>query len=253
MDKYTAVQTLLASVVSAREEKEIMPKMKQTPGNVLSSLLQKYDLNYNRLAKAIGLSSAMIRLIVRDESPISASVAYRLAKFFKTKPEFWLALQLDFDCAQAAEDKKLAKALEKITTVDKATFERKPRAKKQGTGKAAKPASKGRAAKKPAKKAAVAKKTAGKRAKPAAKAATPKSAQKKTAGATAAKKTPSVKRGRPAEKTAAKPSAPVKKAPPVVKPAAAKPEQKPVTAQPAPPPQPRPVFNPDPVINEPEI
>jgi addiction module HigA family antidote len=165
----------------AREEKFIMPRMKQTPGNVLCSLLKKYDLNYNRLAKAIGLSSAMIRLIARDESPISASVAYRLAKFFKTKPEFWLALQLDFDCTQAAEDKKLAKALEKITTVDKATFERKTRAKKTQSAKAAKPAPKGRTAK-----AAAAKKTK-KETQPK------KDAQKKTA----------VKRGKPAAKAAA--------------------------------------------------
>jgi addiction module HigA family antidote len=240
--------------------------------------LNKYDLNYNRLAKAIGLSSAMIRLIARDESPISASVAYRLAKFFKTKPEFWLALQLDFDCSQAAEDKKLIKALEKIITVDKATFERKPRAKKQGSAKAPKPAPKGLAAKAAAAKAAASKKTsakagakkaaakkapAGKRGRPAGKAAAKGAKiQKKTAGkrvakATAVKKAPAVKRGRPtakaaAGKTAAKPAAAVKKAPPAVKPAV---EQKPVAVQPAPQPQPqaRPAFDFDSIINEPEI
>jgi addiction module HigA family antidote len=221
--------------------------MKQTPGNVLNSLLQKYDLNYNRLAKAIGLSSAMVRLIARGESPISASVAYRFAKFFKTKPEFWLALQLDFDCAQAAEDKKLAKALEKIITVDKITFERKPRAKKQGTAKAAKPASKGRAAKpaaakKTTKKDAASPKAAGKRGKPAAKAAASKDAQKKTAGKTAAKKAPVVKRDRPAEKAAPRPAAPK-----------AKPEQRPAVVQPMPPPQPQPVSNPDSGVDEPKI
>ena len=72
-----------------------MPKSTQTPGTALSALLKKYKLNYNRLAKAIGLSSAMVRLIARDENPVSAPVAFRLAKFFKMKPEYWLSLQTD--------------------------------------------------------------------------------------------------------------------------------------------------------------
>ena len=165
-----------------------MPKTKQTPGAALSELLKKHGLNYNRLAKAVGLSSAMIRLIARDENPVSASVAFRFAKFFKMKPEFWLALQVEFDLAKTTNNKKLARELKDIPTVDKATFERKPRtvkagktAKKAGAKKTAtkgasargrKPAAKKAAAKKPAKTAG------GKRGKPAAARAKP---EKKTA------------------------------------------------------------------------
>ena len=112
-----------------------MPRIKQTPGTALNALLKKHDLNYNRLAKAIGLSSAMVRLIARDENPVSASVAFRLAKFFKTKPEFWMSLQMDFDIAAAAKDKKLAREIKDIPTVDKARFERKPRTTKPRTDK----------------------------------------------------------------------------------------------------------------------
>jgi addiction module HigA family antidote len=149
---------------------------KQTPGTALNALIQKHGLNYNRVAKVIGLSSAMVRLIALDENPISSQVAFRLAKFFKNKPEYWLALQMEFDISQSANDKKLAKILKDIPTVDKATFERKKKAKK---------------AVKPVKKAKPAKK---------AKAAKPKAAKAKTTGA--------AKRGRPAKsgKPAAKQS-----------------------------------------------
>jgi addiction module HigA family antidote len=215
------------------KEIKSMAKIKQTPGTALSALLKKYNLNYNRLAKAIGLSSAMVRLIARDENPVSAAVAFRLAAFFKMKPEFWLSLQTEYDLAKTVADKKLAKALKDIPTVDKATFERKKKAKK--TTKAAKPAGKkGRTAK--AKKTAKAapKKTTVKAKKPTtvkkttkAKAPAKKAAPKKAAKAPAKK---------PAKPAAVKPAQAPKKAAPakpaVVKPAPAKPAPvvKPVSA-----------------------
>jgi len=208
-----------------------MAKVKQTPGTALNALLKKHGLNYNRLAKAIGLSSAMVRLIARDENPVSASVAFRLAKFFKTKPEFWLALQMEFDNAKAAQNKKLAKALKDIPTVDTATFERKPRTTKAKSAKKAKPA---RGKKAAAKSKTAAKSTAKSAAsKKAAKAAAPKKSAKKTA-----KKPRSVK----APKKAAK------KAPAVT----VKPEPKPAAVQPAPTVH-QPSVPPETKINEPQI
>jgi addiction module HigA family antidote len=210
-----------------------MAKLKQTPGTALNALLKKNGLNYNRLAKAIGLSSAMVRLIARDENPVSASVAFRLAKFFKTKPEFWLVLQMNFDSAKAAQDKKLAKALKDIPTVDKATFERKPRTTKAKAAKKAKPARGKKAAAKPK---AAAKKTVAKKA-------AKKAAPKKTAKVAAAKsvKKPAKKAPKKAAVKAVKaPAAP--KAPPVV---TVKPEPTPPVHQPSVPPETP--------INEPQI
>ena len=103
---------------------------KQTPGTALKILLGKHGLNCNRLAKAINMSNAMVRLLVLDKSPVSIAAAYRLAKFFKTKPEYWLMLQMQYDLAKAAKDKKLAKELSEITNVDNYTFVRKPHAPK---------------------------------------------------------------------------------------------------------------------------
>jgi addiction module HigA family antidote len=112
-------------------------KNNQSAGTVLKDLLEKHDLNCNRLAKAINMSNAMVRLIVLDKSPVSLSAAFRLARFFKTKPEYWLNLQLKYDLAKAAKDKSLARELSGITTVGNYSFVRKPHASRAGkkTGK----------------------------------------------------------------------------------------------------------------------
>jgi len=167
----------------------------ESPGAVLNALLKKHGLNYSSLAKAIGLSGAMVRLIALDENPVSAAVAFRLAKFFKTSPEYWLGLQTVYDVARTAKDKKLAKALKAIPPVEKAVQNaakpgRKPKAKKTA-GKRGRTAA--------AKKAV--KKTAGKRGRPAA--AKKAVSVKKTAGVKKAKPARAVnktagKRGRPA-------------------------------------------------------
>jgi len=114
-----------------------MKKSNQTPGTALKALLEKHGLNCNRLAKAINMSNAMVRLLVLDKSPISLAAAFRFAKFFKTKPEFWLNLQTQYDLVKAAKNKSLARELSGITDVSKYSFVRKPHAAKKGKKKAA--------------------------------------------------------------------------------------------------------------------
>jgi addiction module HigA family antidote len=114
-----------------------MPKNSKTPGTELKVLLKKHGLNCNRLAKAINMSNAMVRLLVLDKSPVSIAAAFRLAKFFKTQAKYWLDLQMEYDLAKAAKNKKLAKELGDITDISKYEFVRKPHAKtaKRKTGK----------------------------------------------------------------------------------------------------------------------
>jgi addiction module HigA family antidote len=114
-----------------------MPKNIKTPGTELKSLLKKHGLNCNRLAKAINMSNAMVRLLVLDKSPVSVAAAFRLAKFFKTDAKYWLNLQMEHDLAKAAKNRKFAKELDNITDVSKYSFVRKPHAKaaKRKTGK----------------------------------------------------------------------------------------------------------------------
>ena len=115
-----------------------MQKNIKTPGTELKALLEKHGLNCNRLAKAINMSNAMVRLLVLDRSPVSIGAAFRLAKFFKTEAKYWLNLQMEYDLAQAEKDKELAKDLGDIIDISKYSFVRKPHAPKAAMGKTGK-------------------------------------------------------------------------------------------------------------------
>jgi addiction module HigA family antidote len=92
-----------------------MAKAKKTPGNLLLGLLDKNGLNCNRLAKEIKCSQTALRLISLDKSRITTSIAVRLAKYFGTKPEFWLMAQMDYDLELAQTNKSLQKMLKGIS------------------------------------------------------------------------------------------------------------------------------------------
>jgi addiction module HigA family antidote len=94
------------------------------PGAVLKTFLDDYHLNPTRLARAIGLSQTIVRLIVLGEAKISVNVALRLAKYFGNSPKYWLYLQNHHDISAAAQDEELNKILGDI-----------PRAKKDNRGK----------------------------------------------------------------------------------------------------------------------
>jgi len=92
-----------------------MSKTKQSPGSLLLEFIDKYDLNCNRVSKEIKCSQTALRLISLDKSRITTSIAVRLAKYFSTKPEFWLTAQMEYDLAKADNNKTLARALKGIS------------------------------------------------------------------------------------------------------------------------------------------
>ena len=96
-----------------------MAKTKQSPGTLLLELIEKYNLNCNRVSKEIKCSQTALRLISLDKSRITTSIAVRLAKYFGTKPEFWLLAQMDYDLKKAANNKTLIKALKGISKAGK--------------------------------------------------------------------------------------------------------------------------------------
>jgi addiction module HigA family antidote len=106
-----------------------MPKTNQTPGTILLGLLEKYNLNCNRLSKEIKCSQTALRLISLDKSRITTSIAVRLAKFFSTKPEYWLLAQMEFDLAKAANKKTLVKQLKDISKAEDVIKTRKAKRK----------------------------------------------------------------------------------------------------------------------------
>jgi len=63
--------------------------------------LKPLGLSQHRLAMSIRVPSTRIGEIVRGKRAITPDTALRLARFFKTSPEFWLNLQQMHDLSKA--------------------------------------------------------------------------------------------------------------------------------------------------------
>jgi len=74
------------------------------PGEHLrEDFLPEYRLSAGALARAMGLKDrTRIERIVREQQPITADTALRLAKVFGTSAEFWINLQTHHDLSKAA-------------------------------------------------------------------------------------------------------------------------------------------------------
>lgn len=155
-----------------------MPKIVQTPGTVLKSLLDEYQLTPAKLAQAIGLSNSAVYQISTGKTRVSVPVALRFAKYFGQTPAYWLDLQNAADLAESAKDVKLTAVIKAISKVKKPTKAAIAKAEKilAGKVKTAKPGKPSPA--KTVKAKAPAKKTA--KAAAANKASAKKAAIKKT-------------------------------------------------------------------------
>jgi antitoxin HigA-1 len=79
------------------------------PGEILSEEFMKPNrLSMNKLALDLRVPVTRIADIVAERRGISPDTALRLARYFKTTPQFWLNLQTRYDL-EVAEDEKLAK------------------------------------------------------------------------------------------------------------------------------------------------
>jgi addiction module HigA family antidote len=75
------------------------------PGEVLlEEFLAPMGISQNALARAVSVPPRRINEIVLGKSAITADTALRLAHYFGTSEQFWMALQSSFDL-EAARDK----------------------------------------------------------------------------------------------------------------------------------------------------
>lgn len=78
------------------------------PGEILSEdFMKPYRLSMNRLALDLRVPVTRIADIIAERRGISPDTALRLARYFKTSPQFWLDLQTKHDL-EVAEDERLA-------------------------------------------------------------------------------------------------------------------------------------------------
>lgn len=79
------------------------------PGEILSEdFMKPHKLSMNKLALDLRVPVTRIADIVAERRGITANTALRLARYFKTTPQFWLNLQSRYDL-EITEDEHLAK------------------------------------------------------------------------------------------------------------------------------------------------
>jgi addiction module HigA family antidote len=83
------------------------------PGEVLrEEFLVSMSLSPYAVAQACGVPRTRIERLAREETPVTADTALRLARYFGTTAEFWMGLQMQHDLERA--DDAAAAVLRKI-------------------------------------------------------------------------------------------------------------------------------------------
>jgi addiction module HigA family antidote len=78
------------------------------PGEILfHDFMEPLGLSQYALAKAIGVTPMRVSQIVRGQRAITVDTALRLARYFGTRPGWWLDLQTYYDLELAADDLEL--------------------------------------------------------------------------------------------------------------------------------------------------
>ncbi len=72
------------------------------PGRVLrEEYMDPLHLDADELARALGVASSQITPIITDQEPLTSDIALRLARCFRTSPQFWLGLQTAYGLSVA--------------------------------------------------------------------------------------------------------------------------------------------------------
>src|SRR6516225_4825534 len=83
------------------------------PGEVLrEEFLIPMDLSPYHVARACGVPRTRIERLAREQTPVTADTALRLARYFGTTPGFWMNIQAQYDLECVADE--LGDALRKI-------------------------------------------------------------------------------------------------------------------------------------------
>ena len=63
--------------------------------------MQPMRLDAVGLARALDVTPGRIAPLIADEEPVTSDIALRLARCFRTSPQFWLGLQTAYDLSRA--------------------------------------------------------------------------------------------------------------------------------------------------------
>ena len=73
------------------------------PGEVLKTLyLEPLDVTPITLARRMNVPRTRVERLVKGQTGMTPDTALRLARIFRTTPEYWMAMQTNFEMATAA-------------------------------------------------------------------------------------------------------------------------------------------------------
>jgi addiction module HigA family antidote len=88
------------------------------PGEVLSEdFMKPHNLSMNRLALDLRVPVTRIADIVAERRAVTPDTALRLARYFKSSPQFWLNLQIKYDL-DIAQDESLARIEREVHPIE---------------------------------------------------------------------------------------------------------------------------------------
>lgn len=74
------------------------------PGEVLKELyMEPLKVSVTTLARALGVRRATVSAIVNANAGISSNMAIKLGHAFKTTPDLWLSMQMEYDLWNATQ------------------------------------------------------------------------------------------------------------------------------------------------------
>jgi addiction module HigA family antidote len=79
------------------------------PGEVLrEEFLVPMKLTPYAVARACGVPRTRIERLAREETPVTADTALRLARYFGTSAELWMGMQAQYDLERAKDEAAVA-------------------------------------------------------------------------------------------------------------------------------------------------
>ncbi|MGO4449953.1 HigA family addiction module antitoxin [Phyllobacterium sp. TAF24] len=92
------------------------------PGEILrEEFLVPLSMSAGALAKALNVPRTRIERLVAEQTAVTPDTALRLAKFFKTSPEFWMNMQTSYDLKIESRNKQAE--IDKIVALDSMTHQ----------------------------------------------------------------------------------------------------------------------------------
>ncbi len=74
------------------------------PGEILKETLADLGISMNRLSQEIHVPANRISSMIAGQRSITGETALRLARYFGTKPEYWLNMQARYDLETARDE-----------------------------------------------------------------------------------------------------------------------------------------------------